>query len=85
MATEYETADDEAPCLSCGLSLQPPSGVWVQCDECERWLHLECSGLKRTPKEADAFECNECVVSRVQARKRDASLPQRGGPLRRNT
>lgn len=30
------------------------TGLWVQCDECQAWLHGPCVGLKKAPKRKKA-------------------------------
>lgn len=30
------------------------TGLWVQCDECQAWLHVHCVGLKKPPKRKKA-------------------------------
>lgn len=36
-------------------------GALVQCDDCRRWLHLEC--LKMTNDQQENFACPQCFVS----------------------
>ena len=38
---------------------------WVQCDECDKWIHLFCAGLKGNVLEGDddkkmEFSCEFC-------------------------
>ncbi|XP_020606339.1 uncharacterized protein LOC110045082 isoform X2 [Orbicella faveolata] len=64
--TRKVTNDDA--CKLCMLSTPPGSkkkcskqGIkWVQCDTCDDWFHLLCSGLNSMPKEDEDWECAKC-------------------------
>lgn len=59
---------DDDTCKLCTLSTPPGSkkkcskkGIeWVQCDTCDDWFHLLCSGLNSMPKEEEDWECAKC-------------------------
>lgn len=41
------------------------AGLWLQCDECDTWLHAACVGLRRAPP--GAFVCGACQKARAAA------------------
>ncbi|KAJ7385980.1 hypothetical protein OS493_012313 [Desmophyllum pertusum] len=50
-------------CSSCGQKSPKKkrwSRKWVQCDMCDKWLHMECSKLTKLPKKKEAFVCSKC-------------------------
>jgi hypothetical protein len=52
--------DPENPaCLYCSelFSSSRAREIWVKCDECNRWAHMECAGLNR---KARNFSCDFC-------------------------
>ncbi|CAL8467045.1 g6581 [Coccomyxa elongata] len=41
------------------------TGLWVQCDECQAWLHGPCVGLKKAPKRE--YICPKCIRAHANA------------------
>ncbi|XP_050091974.1 uncharacterized protein LOC126575362 [Anopheles aquasalis] len=41
----------------------------VQCDDCDRWFHHTCVGLKRLPEPHEPFLCVKCTLINEQLRK----------------
>ena len=52
---------------------------WVQCDDCERWIHQIC-GLYNTRQDKEnksAYSCPQCVLDRRKKYGEPKTLPQR--------
>ena len=55
-------------CVECGLADPPSCGrrrparrvMWIQCDTCHYWIHLQCSSLKRPPTDNQQYHCGNC-------------------------
>lgn len=52
--------DIDWKCSACDSSTSPTGsdGRWVQCDRCLGWLHYQCVGIKRKPR--NDFFCRSC-------------------------
>jgi hypothetical protein len=52
---------DDVNCLYCNELYSMPRSreVWVMCEECNKWAHVECAGLNKRQKR---FKCDFCVV-----------------------
>ena len=68
------TGESEAGCF-CDTDRHLPTngisfeGVWIQCDDCNRWCHGECAGFdKVTVEEVETYSCPVCARN---ARKTD--------------
>ena len=65
-----ETDDNEAndDCF-CGSNSQNKNGLadWVQCNICNRWCHLFCSGFLniKEANKCNLFECRVCISVRL--------------------
>eukprot|EP00300_Choanocystis_sp_HF-7_P013066 c18144_g1_i1.p1 GENE.c18144_g1_i1~~c18144_g1_i1.p1 ORF type:complete len:940 (-),score=179.60 c18144_g1_i1:36-2855(-) len=57
-ASRRSKAKERVNCL-CGDSDSDYDGVWVACDKCRAWSHVECTGYQSN--ETDSFECHECA------------------------
>ena len=58
-------------CAECGLPDPPVKGrrkratvQWLQCDHCDFWYHVDCTGLKRMPADDVQYECSRCLQGR---------------------
>lgn len=68
-----EDEDEEAEDVDDGLceechQVDPPNGtsddvVWVSCDKCEAWVHLDCVGLQGEEVADTYFICSSCLNS----------------------
>ena len=55
--TQDASAESQLPCV-CG---NPSSlGAMVQCDLCDRWCHMHCTGLTTYEAELKAYTCMAC-------------------------
>ena len=58
-------SEDDEPCAVCGDSATyEEEEHWISCDQCAKWFHLECTGLKRLPADAEPFLCMYCTGGR---------------------
>jgi len=60
IVTETVTASEEKEwfCPACG---GPDDGdLMVQCDTCQEWYHLGCTGLSKPPEDHENWECDIC-------------------------
>ena len=56
---------ERVECL-CGANTEEGySGLWLQCDECDAWMHATCLGLRRAPP--SDFVCGACQRARAAA------------------
>ena len=54
---------EEAEMEQCEATQCNQAGPWVQCGRCERWLHMDCTGLRQQQKELlKQGEDNEQIV-----------------------
>lgn len=51
------------PLAPCPILIPP--GLWLQCDECDAWMHGACLGLRRAPP--GEFVCGACQRARAAA------------------
>jgi len=59
-----ETDDAEWLCPTCNA---PDNGdVMVQCDGCDLWFHLKCTGLKKPPEDDEKWECILCIKPKTK-------------------
>jgi hypothetical protein len=66
------------PCAVCMMGVGSNS---IFCDECEKWVHKKCSGVKGPLKAVKGFRCSSCkgranglIDTRMAERKRFAEL-----------
>ena len=64
-----ESSDNDGDDL-CGVckKMKPPYNkskkiLWIFCEECERWLHVECDGASKEDMELEKYICNTCQYS----------------------
>lgn len=72
IVTETVTAAEEKEwfCPHCG---GPDDGdLMVQCDSCQEWYHLQCTGLSKPPEDDENWECEPCAAEA----KRPSKKPQ---------
>ncbi|CAB3996958.1 PREDICTED: uncharacterized protein LOC107334477 [Paramuricea clavata] len=60
------TKDTSELCKKCGLFSPQKnwSGIWVQCDKCDSWFHMQCTNLKRWPRKNQEWYCGTCQETR---------------------
>ena len=55
-------------CAKCSKGMLQVNTEWVQCDTCDEWYHLDCSGL---PSDVDLdkvqYECQRCKEQQAGA------------------
>ena len=47
------------PCGECGMLYGQDEKLWIECDECKTWLHVDCAGLD-SDNLPDLFLCDSC-------------------------
>ena len=47
---KHERIDCTCPVTKDTPGAEDYAGLWVECDECQAWLHGHCVGLTRPPK-----------------------------------
>ena len=61
-----QSSDDESdndgigtPCGECGMLYGQDDKLWIECEECKTWMHVECAGLD-PDNLPDLFLCDSC-------------------------
>lgn len=54
-------------CCACGKNAG--NNRWIQCDKCDGWYHLKCTGFKDSLNDLDIekldFLCNHCKSTNI--------------------
>ena len=62
---EQDSTDEECECPICNIPYSDEcdtSTIWIECEVCGRWYHLECTGLQIEQASEDIeFICKFCV------------------------
>lgn len=57
---QNDSDDEDAACIYCNETFKQsaPKAMWIRCQQCFKWSHNECAGLKRSTK---MFTCELCL------------------------
>ena len=59
--SDKDEEEDEAVCPKCGMLYSADSGLWVCCDNCDRWYNLKCTNIKSKRTVPEVYICDACV------------------------
>ena len=54
------SVEDEAICPKCGALYSADGGLWICCDECDKWYDLKCTGIKSNKAVPNIYICDIC-------------------------
>lgn len=57
----------------------------VACDDCDRWYHIKCARLTRTPTAEETWTCAKCMADQTKWHKQGATAEKQNSPAPTNS